>query len=593
MIMQRQSSDLGAIPIRSALMTSASNPEDPTASNDTSTLYAPHIPELISPMDGDEGYHGGIGAAALNADLVVIVDPWLDSDMGQTCKLFWDDDVTAILTETIDKPEELNVPLLFRVPASQILDGPAFPVFYRVRRNSGNESDSFKLNILIKRTLPGGVLDNPEPLGHPGLRYTFTPDIKDGIDSEMAKQGIAMRIEPYQNITVFDRIIARWGDTEQVSYYPVTPEQISDPQNHPILILFDEQLIKRAGDGKHSITYQVIDRCGNRPHPHAQWAIPTEVSVNVNRIPAPTVTGEQGGVLDPAYATNIQVVASGIGLAAGDRVRANWLGREERETEEKTYSGSGTLTFPVPLSWANESDQSTVSITLRVQRTGGNPTSDAKLLIIKTTINLKPPKVLEAYGELGDHLRMSDIYEARFVTVQVQQYVGMAIGQTIRVRWASARYLHDSAIIPVTAVGAMNVTVPRMEVVDSIGSNVPVSFTVRTYPNGPLHRSDPLRLVVDAQAFVLPPPRLTEDKSTVTVRYPAMADAHEARVRLGGVVTRRTAWKDMKTGVTADFPIPPDWIAENQGKPVLINYSVNRRGVDEQSQFSQVLRVEL
>jgi hypothetical protein len=466
-------------------------------------------------------------------------------------------------------------------------------VFYRVRRNSGIESDSFKLNILIKRKLPGGVLDNPEPLGHPGLRYTFTPDIKDGIDSEMAKQGIAMRIEPYQNITVFDRIIARWGDTEQVSYYPVTPEQINDPQNHPILILFDEQLIKRAGDGKHSITYQVIDRCGNRPHPHAQWAIPTEVSVNVNRIPAPTVTGEQGGVLDPAYATNIQVVASGIGLVAGDRVRTHWLGREERETEEKTYSGSGTLTFPVPLSWANESDQSTVSITLRVQRTGGNPTSDAKLLIIKTTIILRPPKVLEAYGELGDHLRMSDIYEARFVTAQVQQYVGMAIGQTIRVRWASARYLHDSAIIPVTAVGAMNVTVPRMEVVDSIGSTVPVSFTVRTYPNGPLHRSDPLRLVVDAQAFVLPPPRLTEDKSTVTVRYPAMADGHQARVRLGGVVTRRTAWKDMKTGVTADFPLPPDWIVENQGKTVLINYSVNRRGVDEQSQFSQVLRVEL
>jgi hypothetical protein len=72
-----------------------------------------------------------------------------------------------------------------------------------------------------------------------------------------------------------------------------------------------------------------------------------------------------------------------------------------------------------------------------------------------------------------------------------------------------------------------------------------------------------------------------------------MADGHQARVRLGGVVTRRTAWKDMKTGVTADFPIPPDWIAENQGKTVLINYSVNRRGVDEQSQFSQVLRVEL
>jgi hypothetical protein len=593
MIMQRQSSDLGAIPIRSALMTSASNPEDPTASNDTSTLYAPHIPELISPMDGDEGYHGGIGAAALNADLVVIVDPWLDSDMGQTCKLFWDDDVTAILTETIDKPEELNAPLFFRVPASQILDGPAFPVFYRVRRNSGNESDSFKLNILIKRTLPGGVLDNPEPLGHPGLRYTFTPDIKDGIDSEMAKQGIAMRIEPYQNITVFDRIIARWGDTEQVPYYPVTPEQINDPQNHPILILFDEQLIKRAGDGKHSITYQVIDRCGNRPHPHAQWAIPTEVSVNVNRIPAPTVTGEQGGVLDPAYATNIQVVASGIGLVDGDRVCVHWAGRVERRSEEQTYPGSGTLEFPVPLNWASESDQSTVSITLRVERKGEPLTSDTKPLIIKTTIALKPPKVLEAYGALGDHLKMADIYEARHVTIQIDQYVGMAIGQTIRARWDSARHRCDSDITEVTAVGPMTFLVPRMEVVDSINSTVPVSFTVRTFPTGPLHRSTALQLAVDPQEFVLPPPRLSSDRTTVTVRYPRMADGQIARVRLGGVITRRTEWQPMKTDVTAAFAIPESWLEENTGKTILINYAVSRTGTDELSQFSQVLRVQL
>jgi len=188
---------------------------------------------------------------------------------------------------------------------------------------------------------------------------------------------------------------------------------------------------------------------------------------------------------------------------------------------------------------------------------------------------------------------MSDIYEARHVTVQVQHYVGMAVGQTIRVRWASARNIYDSAITTVTAVGAMEFLIPRMEVVDSIDSTVPVSFTVRTYPNGPLHRSDPLSLAVDAQTFVLPPPRLTPDLTKVTVRYPAMANGYQARVRVGGLITRRTAWQDMKTGVTAEFPIPASWIEENKGRTVLINYSVNRTGTEEQSQFSQVLRVEL
>ncbi|WP_277761215.1 hypothetical protein [Pseudomonas sp. A34-9] len=570
-------------------------PETDENSTDSNALAlgAPHIPAWISPIGGGEGYHGGIGAAPLNADLLVSVDPWLDNAIGQKCQLFWDDGVTPVLTEIIDTPEKLKAPLLFHVPAGQILDGSAFPVFYRVIRSSGNEADSSKLNILVKRTLPGGVLDKPEPQGHPRLLYSFTPDIKDGVDSEMARQGIVMRIEPYLNITPFDRIVARWGDEEQVTFYPVTPEQISDPQNHPILIRFDEDLIKRAGDGKHSITFQVIDRCGNRPHAYAPWAIPTEVKVNVNRIPAPTVTGEQGGVLDPAYVSNIQVVASGIGLLAGDSVRVHWQGRIERETTAKTYSGSGALEFQVPSSWANESDQHSVSVTVRVVRGEAKPESEAKTFTVKTTIILKSPKILEAYGTQGDRLKMSDIYTARHITARIEQYVGMAIGQTIRLRYASARHVYDSAITTVTSVGAMDLNVPRMEVVDSIGSTVPVSFTVRTYPNGPLHRSVPLNLAVDAQEFVLPPPRLTPDLTTVTVRYPAMANGYQARVRFGGIITRRTQWQDMKTGVTAEFSIPAGWVSENKGKTVLINYSVNRTGIDEQSQFSQVLRIEL
>ncbi|MBC3774837.1 hypothetical protein [Pseudomonas sp. SWRI99] len=574
-------------------MSLTSDSETTVADSSSAALYAPDIPLLVRPLEGDEGYHGGIGAAALTADLLVIVDPWLGQELGDRCLLFWHDETTPVLAEIIDTPEKLGVSLFFYVPASQILDGTALPVFYRVRRHSGNEADSLKLKILVKRTLPGGVLERPEPLGHPGLRYSLIPDITNGIDSEMAKQGIVMRIEQYQNITVFDRIVAQFGDEEQVTYYPVTPEQISDPHNHPIEILFDEQLIKRAGDGKHSITFQVVDRCANRPHVNAPWAIATEANVRLKHIPAPSVTGEQAGVLDPAFVEKFEVVASGIGLVAGDSVRVHWQGRVEHETEATTYAGSGALAFPIPLEWANESDQSVVSIRLRVERSEEKLTSDAKTVNIKTTIILKPPKVLEAYGENGDRLKMGDIYEARHVTVQVQQYVGMAVGQTIRVRWASARHVYDSVITTVTAVGAMNITVPRMEVVDSIGSTVPVNFTVRTYPNGPLHRSAPLNLVVDAQAFVLPPPRFTQDQTTVTVYYPAIASGYQARVRFGGIVTRRTGWQNMQNGVIAEFSIPSAWVEENKGGVVLINYSVNRANVNEQSQFSQVLRVQL
>ncbi|WP_130902399.1 hypothetical protein [Pseudomonas sp. Sample_23] len=574
-------------------MTLKSDSKKTFASTSSTQLYPPDITGLVKPIDGDEGYDGGLGAAALTADLLVIVDPWLYQEIGDKCFLFWKDEITPVRTEFIDTPEKLNLPVHFRIPSSQIQDGAAFPVFYRVKRRSGNESDSVNLKILVKRALPGGVLDKPEPSGHPGLPYTLIPDITAGIDNEMAKQGIVKRIASYQNISVYDRIVARWGNDEQVIYYPVTPEQASDPQNHPILLTFDEYLIKRAGDGKHLVTYQVIDRCGNRPHDHAAWSVATEVNVRVKKIPAPTVTGEEAGVLDPAFVENVQVIASGVGLVAGDNVRVQWQGRTEHETDPMTYSGSGDLAFPIPPGWVNESDQSVVSITLRVERSEEKLTSDAKTVNIKTTIVLKPPKVLEAYGENHDRLKMADIYEARHVTVQVQQYVGMAIGQTVRVRWASERHVYDSDITTVAAVGAMNILVPRMEVVDSIGSTVPVNFTVRTFINGPLHRAEPLQLKIDVQPFELPPPRFSSDQTLVTVRYPAMTDGYQARVRWGGVVTRRTEWQNMHPDNTAAFSIPTVWLNENKGTTVLINYSVHQTGSNEQSQFSQVLRVVL
>lgn len=565
--------------------------DDSFEDSKTLTLYPPYIPAMIKPIDGDEGYHGGMGVEGLESYLLIIVDPWLGIALGQKCRLYWNDNTSPVLSEIVDTPEKLTEPVRFHLPASQILDGRAFPVFYQIVAPSGNDSDSLKLNVLIKRTLPGGVLDNPEPLGHPGLRYSLSPDITGGVDGEMAKQGITMLVELYENITIFDRIVALLGN-EQLVHYPVTAEQISDPHNHPITLRFDEQLIKRAGNGQHEITFQVIDRCGNRPHVHAPWAIATKVVVNLDRIPAPTVSGEQDGVLDPAFITDLQVEASGVGLIAGDDVSVRWLGRIERETTAQRFTASA-LQFAIPLLWANESDQSTVTIILIVTRTGADLTSDPKSLVINTTIRLRPPKVLEAYGELGDRLKMSDIYYARHVTIRVEPYTGMAIGQSLRARWASARNTYDSAITPVTTVGAMDFTVPRLEVVDAIGSTVPVDFTVRTYIDGPLHRAEPLRLKIDAQPFELPPPRISSDRAMVTVRFPEMADGYQARVRWGGVITRRTEWKNLHPNTTAEFLILAGWLDENQGTTVLINYSVHETGSNEQSQFSQVLRLKL
>lgn len=63
--------------------------ENSHTDNDALDLGAPHISYLVSPIDGDEGYHGGLGAEALKEDLLVTVDLWLNNEFGQRCELFW------------------------------------------------------------------------------------------------------------------------------------------------------------------------------------------------------------------------------------------------------------------------------------------------------------------------------------------------------------------------------------------------------------------------------------------------------------------------------------------------------------------------
>jgi hypothetical protein len=555
-----------------------------------SALRPIRIAGLHQPIDGDEGYDGGLGRLAFEQELNITVTPW-QMKLGDACSLFWQNVIDPIRLAIIDTPDKLDKDVRFILTGAEVLDGPA-QAFYTVTTGHQTPERSTESKLLVKRSWPGGELTQPEPDGHPNLLYRFIPDVSGGIDQDMVEGGIRMLVSPYANITIYDRITAQWGTSEQVVFYPVTQRNIDDPVNHPIEIFFSKEIIERAGKGTHSITFQATDRCGNYPHPFAPWAIPVEVTVylgEVKRLPPPNVRGESAGIVDPTFLTELVVEVPKSGLHLNDAVRVNWQGRINRETGEKSYSGEETLNFLIPLEWARESDESEVDITYKVR--GRN--SEPKAVKIKTTLEPTPPKVLEAYGALGERLKMADIYYAPHVTIQIPHYLGMAIGQTIRVRWASARNLYDSVITTVTAVGPMDFFVPRLEVVDAIGSSVAISYTVRVYPKGPLHRSPVFSLAVDPQQFVLTPPRLTPERTTVTVRFPGMTLGYHARVRLAGVVIRKTAWQDLETGVTAEFAIPAEWIEENLGKTVLINYSVNRPGIDEHSQFSQVLRVAL
>jgi len=296
-------------------------------------LRPPFFPASTSLID-PPNYDGGIPIRALEDGLRCIISPWEMMDIGDEVQLYWQNLTSPVATKTIQFDDEVDKPVVLRVPKSQVLDGDALPVFYRViRRNQAPEDSEPKLTYLVKTTRPGGYDDNPEP-GHSGFQYTFLTDISNGIDAGMADQGVQLRIEPYEHMTAFDRIVCRWG-SQEVIHYPVTQAQVNDPVNNPIVITFTREVIERAGDGSRVVvTYQVIDCVGNYPDERDSWAPFSYVLVDLggNRLDAPLVLmgGRPTNNIDLEQLGNddveVRVYTNTNDFKVGDSVRLTWTG---------------------------------------------------------------------------------------------------------------------------------------------------------------------------------------------------------------------------------------------------------------------------
>lgn len=208
-------------------------------------------------------------------------------------------------------------------------------------------------------------------------------------------------------------------------------------------------------------------------------------------------------------------------------------------------------------------------------------------------LNLTTPKVVEAYGGSGNRLSFNDVYTKTHINVQVPHYVGMDRGHTIKVRWFTGRSTYETATLTVVNPTIQNFLIPRLEVIDSIDSQVAVNYSVRTTIGSPIIISHALTLRIDPQSFDLVEPRISPDRKTVTVKFLNMRAGYTVRVRWHGTVVQDTETQPIVNDASMSFAIPPAWVSENTGKPVIINYSVYRSGSGENLIFSQLLRINL
>ena len=263
------------------------------------------------------------------------------------------------------------------------------------------------------------------------------------------------------------------------------------------------------------------------------------------------------------------------------------------------WVSAGSQTFTVPAGELKElRDASSLTLTLKVDVAGGTNEAAAvvftpKIYTVRSTgILLAPPEVLEAPDWTLD---FATVHTARYITVRARISTGAFQADpqatyTVMVRWVHEGLVYHSDIVETTVPRTLDFQIPRLEVIDVIGSYADINYTV--YGNGLRLSSNVRRLYVTGQDIALPAPRFNSASNEVTVLYPAQLDGHRVTVRWTGVTAHDTAEQPVQTGVIARFPIPTQWLTENAGNVVLINYSVLRR-TGELRLFSRLLRLQL
>jgi len=377
-------------------------------------LFPPHIPSATK-LETPEIYHGGISLESIaDGNLVVLVDAWLNLALDDKCELYWDNDDTPVKTQIINDTTVQR--LRFEVPVGFITNDSA-KVFYTVTRFPQEPVKSEELLMWVKLNRPGGEDTDSEP-GHSGLKYSLVPDPSKGVGAEMAKGGIRMLIEHYQNIATYDRIVGKWRD-EEVSFYPVTREQIDGPDNNPIFVTFTEEVIKRQGNGRDiPVTFRVVDRVGNLSDPQDPWAKFTYVSVDLtDRLPAPLirVNNQTVAIIDLAQLGSSNVIVrvyfTSPVFQQDDEVRLTWTGTPPQgqpivvgPLKKSVGSVPDHFDFEIPNASVQALGGGSAKAKYEVYRAGllAGTSNDASVTVTGEIKQLEPPTVVEAPAYLLD-----------------------------------------------------------------------------------------------------------------------------------------------------------------------------------------------
>ncbi|WP_052269113.1 hypothetical protein [Pseudomonas fluorescens] len=469
---------------------------------------------------------------------------------------------TTNLPRSIDAPmlldtttiKDVNAEIALFISEGQFYYGVVTRLYYIIRRASSNIGESPALTFIFNLIRPGLKDRLTVPGGHSELKLLLPDSIKNGVGADFVSAQVRVQY-PYCRAYDLITLICN-GETLDVE---VQPTQAPVPPSHGsetplnIEITVDKAFLMRAkrNDNKLDFLFTVHDQLLNSADPDAPRSPPQTVDEDLDGLlflkailrEIEGDTSDEPDIIDlKKLAKNdltVAILTADSRIAVDDEIKGIYTATRtgfpdiveplNGTVEKGDFEPKKTCILKVPNHKVIAG--STVTVTYEVKRNGGllGKSQTAKAQVIGTSLELKPPSVLQANGTT-----LAPLDALSKLTIAVPQGNTLP-SDLLSVRWTAKPGTHaEGSIITtpklISEIGLNNDLPPQL-MAYSLGGVVSVSYVITR--DGEELPSETLTLTVqDLPQSALIAPRLKE----------ADADGEGAELKLANLTPEGKMW---------------------------------------------------
>lgn len=428
--------------------------------------------------------------------------------------------------------KDVNAEIALFISEGQFYYGVVTRLYYIIRRASSNIGESPALTFIFNLIRPGLKDRLTVPGGHSELKLLLPDSIKNGVGADFVSAQVRVQY-PYCRAYDLITLICN-GETLDVE---VQPTQAPVPPSHGsetplnIEITVDKAFLMRAkrNDNKLDFLFTVHDQLLNSADPDAPRSPPQTVDEDLDGLlflkailrEIEGDTSDEPDIIDlKKLAKNdltVAILTADGRIAVGDEIKGIYTATRtgfpaiveplNGTVEKGDFEPKKTCILKVPNHKVIAG--STVTVTYEVKRNGGllGKSQTAKAQVIGTSLELKPPSVLQANGTT-----LAPLDALSKLTIAVPQGNTLP-SDLLSVRWTAKPGTHAEGSIITTPkligeIGLNNDLSPQL-MAYSLGGVVSVSYVITR--DGEELPSETLTLTVqDLPQSALIAPRLKE-----------------------------------------------------------------------------------